>query len=107
MSFRRIGDGLPALVNRWIDDPQLYERVVRLAWERACGSAVSAHTRVLTLKDGVLTVAVDDRRWHRVLLEMRVMLVQRLRDELGAAALRELHIEGPADQAPGEGAPRR
>lgn len=108
MGFRRVGDGLGRAVTGWIDDPRLHEQVVHQAWERTCGPTLAAHARAVQVQDGVLTVAVEDRRWRAVILEMRETLLHRLREELGAGAVREVRLAPPGAQPPGEEpAPRR
>lgn len=90
MSFQRIGNGLPGLLARWIDDPELERSIVRRAWEQAAGAAIARHTSVQGIEDGVLRVRILDPAWERSLREMKPELVRRLRQALGDRAPRDV-----------------
>lgn len=96
MGFQRIGAGLPGLLARWIDDPELEHSIVTQAWEQAVGPAIAGHTRVQGIGDGVLRVCVLDAAWERSLREMEADLLVRLREALGDRAPHGIDwVEGP------------
>lgn len=90
MAFQRIGSGLPGLLARWIDDPELEESIVVRAWEQAAGAAIARHTRALRIEDGVLNVRLLDTAWERCLAEMKPELLSALRTALGDRAPRDI-----------------
>ena len=107
MSFKHVGEGLAGLISRWIDDPELQDQLVQHAWRRAAGDAIAEHTRVESLRDGVLSVRVDEARWMPTLREMHVDLVDKIRDQLGRDAVRRLEWAEPdPEDDPGLGRSR-
>jgi predicted nucleic acid-binding Zn ribbon protein len=102
MTFKRVGSGLAGMVARWIDDPELQERLVHQAWSSACGAAIAEHTRVISFKDGVLRVRVDEPRWMPTLRDMHAELLEKVRTELGRESVQKLEWAEPAgDDDPG------
>jgi predicted nucleic acid-binding Zn ribbon protein len=106
MTFKHVGEGLAGMISRWIDDPELRDQLVQHAWRRAAGSAIAEHTRVVSLRDGVMVVRVDESRWMPTLRELHVDLVDKIRDELGRDAVKRLQWEEP-DPADDPGTGRR
>ncbi len=90
MSFQRIGEGLPGLMARWLDDPELSWAVVQRTWTRVAGQTVARHARPLSLEAGVLRVGVDELAWLQTLQSMETELVTSLVAELGADLVREI-----------------
>jgi predicted nucleic acid-binding Zn ribbon protein len=60
-----------------IADPDVFADVTR-QWPRIVGDAVAAHARLRHLRDGVLTVDVDDGAWASQLRYLEVDVVRRL-----------------------------
>lgn len=83
MSFKRVGEGLPGLVARWIDDPELHWGLLLQAWSTAVGDAVARHTELVSIDQGTLTVQVQDPAWRRTLEAMEPELVAKLQQAMG------------------------
>lgn len=64
------------------------------AWQVAAGPAIGRATTVTKLDDGRLHVLARSDAWRREIARGRPMLVERLRQLLGADAIRGLVIEG-------------
>jgi predicted nucleic acid-binding Zn ribbon protein len=61
-------------------------------WEEAVGPSVAAHTRPLSLADGVLVVAVDQPGWATQLRYLSTDLLQRLADVAGEGVVGRIDI---------------
>ena len=88
MSFQRIGKGLPGLVARWTEDPELRWEIVQRAWNIAAGDAVARHAAARSMEDGVLEVEVDDLSWRSSLAELEPEILAKLRAALGKDTVR-------------------
>ena len=75
---RRLGDSLRAVSRELgLPDPAAFDAVIE-AWPGAVGAAVSAHARPRHLRDGVVTVEVDDGTWATQLRYLETEIVTRL-----------------------------
>ena len=83
VSFKRVGDGLPGMVARWIDDPELRWGLLLQAWSGAVGDAVARHTELLSIDGRTLTVRVQDPAWRRTLEDMEPELMAKLQEAMG------------------------
>ncbi len=90
MTFQRVGTGLPGLVSRWTDDPELRWKIVERAWKTVAGDPVSQHAFARSIEDGVLTVEVDDARWRDSLKELEPAMLAKLRGALGNDLVRSI-----------------
>ncbi len=61
-------------------------------WDDAVGSVVAEHAKPLVLRDGVLTVAVDDPAWATQLTFLAPAIIERLSAEMGAGSVREVQV---------------
>jgi predicted nucleic acid-binding Zn ribbon protein len=61
-------------------------------WEDVVGPSVAAHTRPLSLKAGVLAVAVDNPAWATQLRLLSTDLLARLGEAAGAGVVTALDI---------------
>lgn len=61
-------------------------------WPQLVGDAVAAHARPVGLRDGVLTVSVDDPAWATQLRFLEADLCQRIAAVAGEGAVRELVV---------------
>lgn len=61
-------------------------------WEEAVGPAVAAHSRPLSLTDGVLAVAVDQPGWATQLRYLTTTLVSRLEEVAGTGVVQRIDI---------------
>lgn len=69
-----------------------FDATVLTAWPSLVGDAVAAHTRPRKLRDGVLTVAVDDPAWATQLRFLEADLVARLEAVVGAGKVTRIEV---------------
>lgn len=69
-------------------------------WEEIVGPAVAAHSRPRGLRDGVLTVEVDDPAWATQLRWLEAQVLARITEVAGAAHATQLVVR-VAGQRPG------
>jgi len=61
-------------------------------WIEVMGADVAGHARLVSVRDGVLTVAVDDPIWATQLRYLEAAVVERSGAVLGPGAVRELRV---------------
>ncbi|MGH9057026.1 MAG: DciA family protein [Acidimicrobiales bacterium] len=69
-------------------------------WEDLVGSGVAAHTKPVSLHDGLLVVAVDDPAWAAQLRYMTVDLLAKIAECIGAGSVRELRLRVGSGEPP-------
>jgi predicted nucleic acid-binding Zn ribbon protein len=62
-------------------------------WDELVGEAIAAHTRPLRLREGVLSVGVDDPAWASQLRFLEGDLLARLAAAPGGAAVTEITFQ--------------
>jgi predicted nucleic acid-binding Zn ribbon protein len=69
-------------------------------WAEVVGPAIAAHARPVSLRSGVLVIAVEDGRWASELRFLTARLAAQLNDALGTTAVREVVVKvKPAEPA--------
>ncbi|HEX4489868.1 MAG TPA: DUF721 domain-containing protein [Acidimicrobiia bacterium] len=66
--------------------------VVTAAWPELVGRELAPHVRLGTLRDGVLTLTVEDPAWATPLRYLESDIVATLADRLGAGVVRAVRI---------------
>ena len=66
---------------------------IAFAWRMAAGLAMARHGTPRWSEDGVLTVEAGDAAWRRELRYARPVLLERLRELLGADVVRKLEVK--------------
>ena len=61
-------------------------------WSEVMGSDVAAHTRLVSVRDGLLTVAVDDPIWATQLRYLETAVVTRATGLLGEGVVDRLSV---------------
>ena len=61
-------------------------------WTEVMGADVAAHARLVSVRDGVLTVAVDDPIWASQLRYLETAVVDRATALVGPGLVRELRV---------------
>src|SRR5262249_6101373 len=61
-------------------------------WTEVMGDDVAAHARLVSVRDGVLTVAVDDPVWASQLRYLETAVVDRATALVGPDVVRELRV---------------
>jgi predicted nucleic acid-binding Zn ribbon protein len=62
------------------------------AWPEVVGPALAGHARVRSIRDGVLTVAVDEPAWATELRYVADDLAQRVSERAGGAHVEEIRV---------------
>ena len=89
--------GVAALLARDADWAQ-HLKLARLSshWSRIVGPAVGAHTAVLSLRDGILTIGADSPAWSTQLTYLIPQLHDAVRRNLEGLRVDEIRVVGPA-----------
>jgi hypothetical protein len=82
-----VGDVLENLLSRHPWAGVLRAATVFRRWPRLVGSTVAAHTRPLSIRDGVLLVAARHPVWAAQLAMLRTDLLRRIRSECANAVI--------------------
>jgi predicted nucleic acid-binding Zn ribbon protein len=61
-------------------------------WEEVVGGDVAAHARLVSVRDGVLTVAVDDPVWATQLRYLETAVVERATALVGPGAVSAMRV---------------
>ena len=61
-------------------------------WDEVMGADVAAHTELVSVRDGVLTVTVDDPIWATQLRYLEPAIVTRARALLGPGVVERLRV---------------
>jgi predicted nucleic acid-binding Zn ribbon protein len=85
---KRLGDVLGEVARGLgLPDPKAVESIAR-AWPSLVGEAISAHSRPRSLRDGVLTIAVDSPVWGTQLRYLEADVVQLVGTHASVTSLR-------------------
>jgi predicted nucleic acid-binding Zn ribbon protein len=70
------------------------DTVTRLhdGWESFVGARLAAHTRPVSLRDGVLVVGVDDPAWSTEVRFLSPTMIERIRVGLGGVAVTSVEV---------------
>jgi predicted nucleic acid-binding Zn ribbon protein len=96
---RPVGHALDALAGRLAPATLLAE--VQRAWPRAAGAAFAAHSEPWAERDGEVFVACPEAVRAQELDLMSELVVERLNDALGRAAVRRLRVQARGVPASG------
>ncbi len=89
---RRLKDSLDA-VTRGLGGPSASALATLFgAWPAVVGEAVAAHSRPLSITDGVLTIAVDDPGWATQLSYLQTQLVARVEAAVGPGQVGSVRV---------------
>jgi predicted nucleic acid-binding Zn ribbon protein len=90
--LRRLGDALEDVSRHLRMAPPPALRGVFGGWEELVGPATAAHATPRTLRDGVLTVVVDDPVWATQIRFLEADLVARIGGLVGADAVTAIRV---------------
>ncbi|MBW3615252.1 MAG: DUF721 domain-containing protein [Actinobacteria bacterium] len=92
---RPVCDGLDSLARRLGAPTASALGAVFSRWEEAVGPMVAIHSRPVSLRDGVLSVAVDQPPWATQLRYLTTTLLARLDQVAGAGVVSriEIHVQ--------------
>ena len=91
---------LPKLLEAAGDNHEFTESLARVAWTRAVGDGLRAHTIPIRLSGNTLVVAVADAPWQKQLRAMSAELLARVNRVLGQNLIHFLEFRVCPDQLP-------
>jgi len=91
---------LPKLLEAAGDNHEFTESLARVAWTRAVGDGLRAHTIPIRLSGSTLVVAVADAPWQKQLRAMSAELLARVNRVLGRNLIHFLEFRVCPDQLP-------
>jgi predicted nucleic acid-binding Zn ribbon protein len=83
---------VPSAVRTILQKGPMSPGKLRLAWRVAVGSALDRATTVNMLDHGTVEVTVEDAAWRREVKRSQDMILSRLQDLVGAAAVAKIKI---------------
>ena len=102
---RRVGEGLDALARRLGAPTAASMGAVFTRWDEAVGPLVAAHASPIALRDGVLTVGVDDPAWATQLRYLKNELLTKIAGVAGPGVVGRIDLRVVPPKGPAE--PRR
>lgn len=89
---RPVGDALRSVRRELgLGEPSHFDALVA-AWPELVGDALAAHTRLRSLRDGVLTIVVDAPQWASQLRYLDRVLLERIADGLPNVVVHEVRV---------------
>lgn len=89
---RRVGESLDRVTRGMGGPAASVISVVFAHWEGVVGAAVADHATPVTLKDGVLVVAVEDAAWATQLRFLERQILERLEEASGSAVATRVDV---------------
>jgi predicted nucleic acid-binding Zn ribbon protein len=87
-----VGDAL-AVVRTQLGLPRDdIQRTLESRWAEIVGADIAAHAQLLSLRDGVLTIAVDSSPWATQLTYLEAVLVERANTVAGAGSVCDIKV---------------
>ena len=97
--MQSLGEIMPGLLERLPLEPVV---VLRGLWKMLVGKPLAERTEPLAFEDGVLHVAVFDRRWRSELRALERGLIGKINEMAGRPLVRELRFEVREEKPAGE-----
>jgi predicted nucleic acid-binding Zn ribbon protein len=99
---KRLGDVLPEVTRGLgLPDPSTL-RELRAAWPEIVGGQIASHSRPRTLRDRVLTIAVDSAPWATQLRYLEAELLARLQARAGPGVVERIRLAVDTARGPRE-----
>ena len=89
---RPVGESLDRITRKLGAGPASTLGAVFRRWDEIVGSAVAAHARPLSLRDGILRVAVDEPGWATQLRYLAPTIVDRCADAVGPDVVTRIEV---------------
>ncbi|MCG3150256.1 MAG: hypothetical protein PCFJNLEI_03737 [Verrucomicrobiae bacterium] len=81
---------VPGVMKRLGIEQRLYEAQVFHQWSQIVGTEVAKHAQPVSLTNKLLRVSIDHPVWHQQLLPLKPLILQKVRDRIGKAAVRDI-----------------
>jgi predicted nucleic acid-binding Zn ribbon protein len=89
---RPVGDALRSVRRELgLGEPSHFDALVA-AWPELVGDALAAHTRLRSLRDGVLVIVVDAPEWASQLRYLDRVLLERIASDLPDVVVSEVRV---------------
>jgi predicted nucleic acid-binding Zn ribbon protein len=103
--FARIGEILPRVLEKLGLDRRVAEQRVALVWPQVVGPQAARHSRVLGVREGVLTVEVDQSVWGSELQLQEAEIRRRISEMLPRVRIDRIRFRASGRQVGGRGRP--
>ncbi len=88
---RAVGEVLRKILPKLGLEQQVRQSQIVEDWEKIVGATVARHARPVALRDGLLTIAVDNSMWLSELSRyQKPLLLRKVRQHLGAATVKDI-----------------
>jgi predicted nucleic acid-binding Zn ribbon protein len=87
-----VADSLERVARRMGAPRPAVAAVVFSRWEELVGADIAAHSKPLSLKEGVLVLAVDHPAWAAQLAYMTAEILERIAGAAGPGAVGEIRL---------------
>ena len=79
---------------------RLEEGRIWLVWDDAVGAQIAAKARPVSMRDGMLTVAVANSPWMQQLTFLKQGIIDKLNEQLGYELVRDIFLKAGQVEAP-------
>jgi hypothetical protein len=83
---------IPSVVRSLLRSGPMSPGKMQAAWRLAVGMAIDRATRVALLEDATLEVAAAELMWRREVRRSQGLILSRLQELLGSAAVRKIKV---------------
>lgn len=95
-----IADLLGAVFRGKPAEKRLEEGKVWLVWDEAVGKQIAARAQPVSLRDGILTVAVSSAPWMQQLTFLKQGMIDSINERLGRELVRDIYLKAGMREAP-------
>jgi predicted nucleic acid-binding Zn ribbon protein len=89
-------------------EKRLEEGKIWLVWNEAVGKQIAAKARPVSLRDGILTVAVSSAPWMQQLTFLKQGMIEKINERLGRELVRDIYLKaGQLPSLPHQSEPRK
>jgi len=90
-SDRAVGEVMKRLLPKLGLEQQVKQSQLVEDWHKMVGAAVAKHARPVSLRDGLLTISVDNSMWLSELSRyQKPLLLRKVRDHLGKTTVKDI-----------------
>lgn len=81
---------VPGVLKKLGLDQRLHQAQVFHQWAQIVGPDIAKHAQPVSLINKILRISIDHPVWHQQLLPLKPLLLQKVRDRIGKAAVRDI-----------------
>jgi len=92
MKMQSIHELFPELLKDHLDQPEVQEGLVKIAWRHCVGKQINEISSVSSFHNGILWVDVSHSQWKNILLSMKLDIIARMNAFITKQILRDIQI---------------